>query len=298
MSARTEDREPDREITSTSDSGGSTTGGARASAGATFRERLARGDTVLGPFVNLASPALVEVAALAGFDFLVLDMEHAPLDVATIENLCRTADSVGIAPIVRVAKRDPVHILRALDLGPAAVQVPHVSTPQEAEDVVAAARYAPLGSRGMSPYTRAGRYFSAGGAVTERINRETLVAIQVEGLQGIESLEEIVQVEGLDIVFLGPYDLSQAIGIPAQVWDPRVKDRMTAAVEVINAAGLTAGTYADAPEGARHWMSTGVRYMSLCVDAGIYLHGCRAMIRETFSEDGTPPRPITTSEVS
>lgn len=264
----------------------------------TFRERLARGATVLGPFVNLASPALVEIAALAGFDFLVLDMEHAPMDVATIETLCRTADSVGIAPIVRVAARDPVHILRALDLGPAGVQVPHVSTPQEAEAVVEAARYAPLGSRGMSPYTRAGRYFSAGGATTERLNREQLVAIQVEGLEGIEKLDEIVRVEGLDIVFIGPYDLSQAIGIPAQVWDPRVQDRMSEAVEVINAAGLTAGTYADFPEGARHWLGTGVRYMCLSVDAGIYLHGCRAMVQKTFGHDEEPPRPSVRSEES
>ena len=264
----------------------------------TFRERLARGATVLGPFVNLASPALVEIAALAGFDFLVLDMEHAPLEPASIENLCRTADSVGIAPIVRVAARDPVHILRALDLGPAGVQVPHVSTQQQAADVVEAARYAPLGSRGLSPYTRAGRYFSAGGAVTERLNRETLVAIQVEGLEGIEKLDEIVRVDGIDIVFLGPYDLSQAIGIPAQVWDPRVQDRMSDAVAVIDDAGLVAGTYADFPAGARHWLGTGVRYMCLSVDAGIYLHGCREMVRETFGHDGESAWPIADSEES
>ena len=272
--------------------------GASVADSLSFRQRLAGGATVLGPFVNLASPALIEIAALAGFDFLVLDMEHAPLDPAVIENLCRTADSVGIAPVVRVAARDPVDILRALDLGPAGVQVPHVSTPQQTEAVVEAARYAPLGSRGLSPYTRAGRYFSAGGAVTERLNRETLVAIQVEGLEGVQKLEEIVRVDGIDIVFLGPYDLSQAIGIPAQVWDPRVRDRMAQAVTTITAAGLTAGTYADFPEGARHWIGTGVRYMCLSVDAGIYLHGCRKMVRETLGGDAESPRPTTGQEES
>lgn len=246
----------------------------------TFKERLESGETLLGPFVNLSAPALVEIAALAGFDFLVLDMEHAPLSRGRIEDLCRTADAAGIAPMVRVASRDRVAILQALDLGPAGVQVPHVSTPEEAAAVVDAARYAPAGSRGLSPYTRAGRYFSAGSRVTERLNRTTLVAIQVEGLEGLENLERIVGTDGIDIVFLGPYDLSQAAGIPGEVHDPRVRDRMARAVEIIDAAGLAAGTYADFPDTARDWMAAGVRYMCLSVDVGIYLHGCRRMVRE------------------
>ncbi len=243
-----------------------------------LKTRLQNGEVVLGPFVNLGSGALIEIAAYAGFDFVILDTEHGPLDISTAETLCRVAQGVGIAPIVRIRENDPPQVLRALDIGADGVQVPQISSKADAEALVHAAKYAPLGLRGVSPYTRAARYFADGAQIFERLNEESMVLIHVEGVEGLENLGEIISVPGLDVVFLGPYDLSQSLGIPGQVHDPRVVDRMVEAVRQIDKAGLAVGTFADSPEAARRWIDAGVRYVSLSVDTGIYLHGCRSMI--------------------
>ena len=107
-----------------------------------------------------------------------------------------------------------------------------------------------------------------------------MVLVHIEGVEGLENLEEIISVPGLDVIFLGPYDLSQSLGIPGQVNDPRVVDRMREAANLINNAGLTVGTFADNPEAAKRWIDAGVRYVSLSVDTGIYLRGCRQMVEE------------------
>ncbi len=181
--------------------------------------------------------------------------------------------------MVRVRENDPPQILRALDIGAAGVQVPQICNREDAAAAVRAAKYAPIGMRGVSPYTRAARYFADGAAIFERLNREQMVIVHVEGVEGLENLSEIVAVDGLDVIFLGPYDLSQSLGIPGQVHDDRVVERMREAAAEINAAGRTVGTFADAPETARRWIEAGVRYVSLSVDTGIYLDGCRRMVQ-------------------
>ena len=133
--------------------------------------------------------------------------------------------------------------------------------------------------RGVSPYTRAARYFSEGGQIFERLNRDQMVLVHIEGIEGIENLGEILSIPGLDVIFLGPYDLSQSLGIPGQVHDDRVVNRMREAADQINEAGLTVGTFADSPEAAKRWIDAGVRYISLSVDTGIYLQGCRDMVQ-------------------
>ena len=243
-----------------------------------LKQKLKNGEVALGPFVNLASGALIEIAAYAGFDFVILDTEHGPLDIPSVEDLCRTARGADITPVVRVRENDPPQILRALDIGADGVQVPQICAGSDAEAVVHAAKYAPLGMRGVSPYTRAARYFSEGPKIFERLNAESMILVHVEGVEGLENLDEIVSVPGLDVIFLGPYDLSQSLGIPGEVSDPRVVDRMRDAARVINDAGLTVGTFADGPEAARRWIDAGVRYVSLSVDTGIYLRGCRSIL--------------------
>ncbi len=248
-------------------------------ASVSLKESLKAGKAALGPFVNINSGAMLEIAALAGFDFVIIDTEHGPLDIPAAEDLCRMADSAGITPIVRVRENDAPQILRALDIGAAGVQVPQICTKTDAEAVVQAAKYAPVGMRGVSPYTRAAKYFSDGAAIFDRLNKDQMIIVHIEGVEGLENLSDIIIVEGLDVIFLGPYDLSQSLGIPGQVHDPRVVDRMQEAAEQINKAGLSVGTFADSAETARKWIDAGVRYVSLSVDTGIYLKGCRDMVQ-------------------
>ncbi len=244
-----------------------------------LKRKLQRGETVLGLFTNCAYPAFIEICGHAGFDFVVIDLEHSPLHTLVAEDLCRAADCVGLAPVVRVGKNDSLQIQRVLDIGSAGVQVPQIETKAEAEACVRGAKYNPIGSRGLSFGTRAGVYTAAGAQITDKLNEESLVVIQVEGVRGVENLEEIVSVPHIDVIFLGPYDLSQSLGIPGQVRDPRVIDLMHQCIKTIRNAGKTVGTFADNPEIAKQWIDAGVGYIGLGVDVGIFLLACQGLVK-------------------
>ncbi|HIK11903.1 MAG TPA: aldolase [Oscillatoriaceae cyanobacterium M33_DOE_052] len=243
-----------------------------------LKRKLKQGEVVLGTFVNCAYPAFIEICGIAGFDFAVIDLEHSPLSVLAAEDLCRAADCTGLAPVIRVGANDRLQIQRALDIGSAGVQVPQIETREEAQAAVSSAKYAPLGTRGLSFNTRAGSYTAAGN-VTERLNAESLVVVQVEGERGIKNLDEIIAVPHIDVIFLGPYDLSQSLGIPGQVGDFRVMALMEMAVQKIRAGGKAAGTFADNPATARKWMALGVQYVTIGVDVAIFLHACQSLVQ-------------------
>jgi 4-hydroxy-2-oxoheptanedioate aldolase len=244
-----------------------------------LKRKLKQGEVVLGSFINCAYPAFIEICGHAGFDFAVIDLEHSPLHTLVAEDLCRAADCVGLAAIVRVRKNDAPQIQRALDVGSAGVQVPQIETKADAEAVVRGAKYSPLGARGLSFYTRAGVYTAAGTQITDQMNEESLIVVQVEGKRGINNLQDIVSVSHIDVIFLGPYDLSQSLGIPGQVEDPRTIELMKTGVQIIRNAGKAAGTFADNPEVAKQWIDTGIQYVALGVDVGIFLRACQALIK-------------------
>ncbi|NLX36331.1 MAG: aldolase [Chloroflexi bacterium] len=248
-----------------------------------LKAKLAAGDVVYGPFMNCSYGAMIEIVGMAGFDFAIVDMEHGPLSAQAGEDLCRAAQAVGISPIVRVRKNDGPQIQRALDIGSAGVQVPQIETRVDAEQTVKAAKYAPLGMRGLSFYTRASDYAIYGiERLTDLLNQEQLVIVHVEGVRGLEHLDEIVQVPHIDVIFLGPYDLSQSLGIPGQVGDPRVTEGMERAIERIRAAGKWAGTFAADGPTAKRWVAAGAQYLSVGVDVGIFAAACREL-RDSLS---------------
>ena len=246
-----------------------------------LKQKLAAGETVIGPFMNCSHATFIEIVGMAGFDFAIVDMEHGPLSTETAEDLCRAGQLAGLDPIVRVRKNDAPQIQRALDIGSGGVQVPQIETRADAEAVVRAAKYAPLGMRGISLFTRAGDYTVWGTeGLTDGLNAEQAVIIHIEGQRGLENLEDIVTVPHIDVIFLGPYDLSQSYGIPGQVNDPRVVKGMEEAVEKIRAAGKAVGTFAaDAPT-AQRWIDVGVQYLSVGVDVGIFANACNALVKE------------------
>jgi 4-hydroxy-2-oxoheptanedioate aldolase len=238
-----------------------------------LRKKLAEGQVVFGPFVNSPYGSMIEVLGLAGFDFAIIDNEHGPLDMLTSEDLCRAAENAGLTPIVRVRRNEPSMIQRALDIG-ASVQIPHIGTREDAVRATMYSKYGPIGERGLSPYVRCAFYGLEREGLTDRLNMNSLVIAQVEGVTGLKNLEEIVQVRNIDVVFLGPYDISNSMGIPGKVNDERVTGKMREAVEQIKRAGKIAGTFADTPGDARKWADLGVQYISTSVDMRIYLEAC------------------------
>ena len=232
----------------------------------TLCERLHDGETVVGTLQITESPQISEAIGLSGMDFVAFDQEHGPLTAESSLSMAAAAQQGGAAPIVRVRTNAEPEIQRALDIGTAGVQVPQVETRADAEAARDAAKFSPIGERGLSQYVRAGGYTGSPN-YTETQNEETLLIVQVEGERGVENIEEIVAVEGVDAVFLGPYDLSQSLGIPGQVRDERVEELMTHVCGVAEDAGTVVGTFADDAEMARRWADVGVQYLMVGVPA-------------------------------
>jgi 4-hydroxy-2-oxoheptanedioate aldolase len=237
---------------------------------------FADGRISFGPFLKLADPAIVEICALAGFDHVVIDREHGPLSVETVQNLVRAAEARGIVPFVRVPRNDPSEILRVLDVRAVGVHVPHISTAAEAQRAVQACRFHPEGDRGVCRFVRAAGYTSIpAGQHFAEANERTIVVLHIEGTEGIAHLGEILAVPGVNVVFLGPYDLSQACGVPGEVRHPKVQEMMKQAVAQARAAGVVVGTFVESPEDAKAWAALGVQYLCYSVDVGIFYAACR-----------------------
>jgi len=245
-----------------------------------FKERLQAGEVVLGPFTIVPEPIMATALGIAGMDFMILDTEHGPYDMMDVEKMCHAADGAGIAPIVRVGENNDWKILRALDVGATGVQVPQISCKADAEAVVRGAKYTPLGERGLSIITRGGDLGTRGLEYTNLANEETVVIIHIEGVEGVRNLDEVLTVDNIDVIFLGPYDLSQSLGIPGQVEDPRVEGAIRDCVSKIKAAGKSAGSFAKDATIAKRLIDMGVQYMSVSVDAAIYKDACADIVSQ------------------
>lgn len=246
-----------------------------------MREKIAPGDTVKGVFVVTGTPANVEILGYAGFDFVVLDTEHAPNDIAEIEHLVRAAQVSGITAIVRVSKNDPALILRALDAGATGVLVPQVNSAGEARQAVQAAKYAPLGNRGIAGMVRAARYgFTPLSEYVSAANRRTLVIVQAEDKRAVENLDEILAVEGVDGVFVGPTDLSQSLGLAGQFDHPEVKGVLESVIQKIADTDKFAGMFCAGAQDAKRWQDLGAKMLAIGSDTLLLGQAARGLMSE------------------
>jgi len=242
-----------------------------------FRRKL-EGGPVYGVFCKTVDPAFVEILGYAGFDYVIIDLEHGPVTIEGAQNLIRAATVAGTLPIVRTPENVPGAIGAALDIGAAGVQVPQVGTREEAAAVVHHARFAPRGMRGVCRFVRAADYSSLERSRYFGESNEALVICQLEGAAAVSNLDEILDVEGLDVLFLGPYDLSQSLGVPGQVDHPRVLETMSSVVERCRSRSVAVGTFVDTPEAAYRWRQAGVRYISCSVDVGVFTQACTQLV--------------------
>ena len=237
-----------------------------------MQQKMMRGGVVLGPFCKMTDPAVYEIAGLSGFDFAIIDMEHGPISYETAQNLVRTCELVGISPVVRVPKNEEHYILKALDIGAHGVEVPEINTKEQAERLAAAARYYPQGQRGVCRYVRAAEYSKTPRAdYFPRANQNTTVIGHLEGIEGVNNLDQILEVPGIDVLFVGPYDLSPSLGVPGQVHDPGLLAKMTEIVAKAKSRGKLIGTFVESPDDAKVWIDQGVSFISYSVDVGLIL---------------------------
>lgn len=209
------------------------------------KEKILAGETAYGVFVNVSNPSLVEIIGHLGFDFALIDAEHGPMGLESCEQMIRAADAVNITPLVRIAMNIQQNILRFLDMGALGVQLPLLNTKADVENVVRSVKYRPEGRRGLAG-VRANNWGLSGplGEYVQEANRETLVIAQIETMEAVENLKEILTVPNIDVVFIGPNDLSQAMGYPGQMKHPEVQELIDRLVKEIHAAGKATGTVA------------------------------------------------------
>lgn len=188
---------------------------------ATFKQRLQQRDPLLGFFSGIPSPAVVEMIAYTGFDFVIIDAEHGPMGMESIDYLVRTAQGAGITALVRVPH--PSAIQQVLDLGADGIVVPHIRTVEDARALVDACYYTPLGKRGVSTVARSARFGAAGGAeYLANRHRHTVVMPMIEDVEALPNAAAIGALQGIDGLFVGPSDLSAAMNHPGQPNHPEV----------------------------------------------------------------------------
>lgn len=199
-----------------------------------LKQALQAGRTAYGSLISLPEPGIVEIVGAAGYDFVLIDLEHTPVDYYHLRNLLGAADGAGVTPLVRVGTADANPILRVLDSGAAGVVAAHVRNSDQARALVRACRYPPVGIRGVLSASRAARYgLDSFEQHVADSNRDILTIALIEDQSGVEAIEEIVAVEGLDVVFPGPGDLSASLGLIGQPQHPLVQesvDRIATAV--------------------------------------------------------------------
>jgi len=207
-----------------------------------LKQKLKDDNFVIGTWSSLSSPNAVSVLGATDLDFVVIDMEHGSMSFETVENMVRAAEASDIAPIVRVCDDHEQTLLRALETGVRSVMVPHISTAENAARIAKCCRYYPSGNRGLSPYTRVHNFTHIDISDSlQKENEETLVGILVEGEQGLSNLDKIVKVEGIDLIYLGLFDICQSVGLPGQIDHPKVLKEIERCCDLIQSSGISAG---------------------------------------------------------
>jgi 4-hydroxy-2-oxoheptanedioate aldolase len=245
------------------------------------KKKIAAGESVYGTFVLSAEASFVEMIGYSGFDFVLIDTEHSPNTMEQVVNLVRAADVAGALPIVRVTCNSPELILRALDVGAGAVVVPQVNTALEAAAAVRAARYAPEGERGLAGIVRAAKYgLLPLDDYMKAANSETLVITQVEHIDAIKNLDEILAVEGLDGIFIGPADLSQSMGCAGQFQNPEFRQAIHSVIDKARRTDKWVGIFCLNAEDANYWKKAGAQLLTIGSEGMIFTAALRHLKKE------------------
>jgi len=249
-----------------------------------LKATLDQGEPVVGTWAVLPSAVTADVIAASGLDFVVVDAEHGPIGFETAQAMVMACESRGVSPVVRVGGVIEAEILRALDVGAHAIHVPNVKTAEDARRVVGFAKYPPQGDRGFSPFTRAGGYSAANSQkLTSEANGNTMVCIHIEGSDAVARIGTFLEVDGIDIIFIGLYDLSKSMGMPGQVDHPDVLAKLDECIGAIRAAGKVPGTIANTPAQMKAMLGRGIRYLTYSVDCEMLGRAYREAA-ETFFE--------------
>ncbi|MFI1753400.1 HpcH/HpaI aldolase/citrate lyase family protein [Streptomyces sp. NPDC020571] len=258
-----------------------------------LKRRLAAGERLYGALLRLPSETLVEMAGVAGLDYVVLDCEHGPADMTVLQHHLTAAAAQGVEVLVRVGTAEPALALRCLDLGAAGVVHPHVDSVEDARRAVAADHYPPLGQRGFATYSRAGRFGTATAREHLAAGEDTLVVVMIETERACAAAREITSTKGVDAVLVGPSDLAADCGFPGQ----DVIDGLTgSAHRAARAAGRAVMTIVPSTAAARRAEESGAQLILFNM-AAVLMDAFRSLASPTAdhpAEEPFAPAPLHT----
>ena len=235
---------------------------------------------MVGIFSKTIDSNLVEAISYSGLDFMIFDQEHGTVDLTTIQNHVRAAKMGGMTSVIRVAENNHNKIGSAFDTGADMVQVPNISSVEQAKQAIEAAKFYPKGNRGVCCYVKAANF-----GTTEKstyltnANTKQLI-LQVEGKDGMNSINGILELEGFDVLFIGPYDLSQSLGYPGQVDHPEVVKAIEELAKKVKASGKILGTFVDSFDKIKIFKEKGFRYIAYSVDLNLFANFCKSIKNE------------------
>lgn len=234
-----------------------------------LKEKISRNEAVFGTWCEIPTPYSINIIASAGMDFVILDMEHGVMEYELIQNMVFAAHCEDCGVIVRVPDISEAYILRALDTGADGIIIPHVECLQDIQRVVKFSKYPPKGEKGFNPYTKAGGYTKVKKDFFEKHNSNLLIGAILEGKQAFQEIEEIVSEEDIDILYIGQYDLSVALGIPGDVNNSLVTDMLEKAINVAERNHKYTGCMVHGAKEAQDMIKLGVKFVVYKVDSGV-----------------------------
>ena len=247
----------------------------------TKQEWLTKSKFLLGPFIRMPRAEMVEILGLAGFDFAIVDLEHGAIMPNEVYPMILAAENRGIRLIARVPGLQESYIKWLLDLGIGGLQIPHIKTVADAAKAVEYARFAPDGERGLCRFVRAAGFSDT--PKEEYLNTakdKSVLVLQIEGREGAENIEAITDVKGIDVLFVGPYDLSQSLGLTGQIWHEKVVTEIQRIIAVCDRKGIFTGIFTDTPEGIERWSSLGVKYLNYRIDVEMMLNYSKSVVND------------------
>ncbi len=248
-----------------------------------LKEKLERGEKSIGTFFECGSTAVIESMGLTGLDYAVIDAEHGPFEAENIGEYVCAAERRGLTPLARVKEISRAAILKLLDVGAKGLIIPQVKTVEDVKEIVKFGKYSPLGERGVAGQRANGFAFDMGGSLAawfENSNAETLLIPQCETLECLASIEDVVSVEGIAGIFIGPYDLSTAMGIAGQFEKPEFVEALTKIINVCHSRGKFVMIYCDNATKAQEYFAMGVDSAAIGLDIGIMVEGYRKIVSE------------------
>lgn len=233
----------------------------------------------IGTWAEIPSPYVTNILSQAGFDFTIIDMEHGISEFEVAQNMIFAAKAEGKDTFIRVPEIEESWILRCLDMGGAGIIFPQVTCRDEAERAVRYAKFKPQGMRGFNPYTAFGGYGKMSAGFFQKENDRLRLGVILESKEAFDNIDEILSVDGIDIIYIGQYDLSVSLGIPGETSNPIVLKLMKDAVEKINSIGKTAGCMIHSIAEGKEMLEQGFRYIVYKVDTGILLDAVQSVIK-------------------